>query len=89
MNLEDFLDVWHDTGYSVTYEGHLIIPKTAQRRDTGEWTTSVSVISKGLVEASYYANNTSPTKEKAVEVCVDLAKGIIDGRITPRRTDQT
>jgi hypothetical protein len=69
---------------STTYKGHVIRPIPLQRKDTNEWTTNVLIMrSAGTLEFvnRYFSNNTFPTREKAQDMCVELARQIIDGEI--------
>ncbi len=71
---------------TVSYKGYDISPAPRELADVGEW--SLEVYISGDEDGSarrmkFFAANTFPTKEEAIQHCYEFAKRIIDHRGNP------
>jgi len=70
----------------ISYKGYDISPAPRELADAGEWSLEVYISGEEdgrLRTMQFFATNTFPTKEQAIQHCHDFARRIIDRRGDP------
>ena len=70
----------------ISYKGYDISPGPREMAGAGEWSLEVWISSEEggrLRTMQFFASNTFPTKEQAIQHCHDFARRIIDHRGDP------
>ena len=70
----------------ISYKGYDISPAPRELADAGEWSLEVYISGEedGRPRTmQFFASNTFPTKEQAIQHCHDFARRIIDHRGDP------
>ncbi len=70
----------------ISYKGFEISPAPEKLADVGEWSLEVYISGEEggrLRGGKFFASNTFPTKEQAIQHCQDFARRIIDHRGDP------
>ena len=70
----------------ISYKGYDVSPAPRELADAGEWSLEVYISGEedGRPRTmQFFASNTFPTKEQAIQHCHDFARRIIDRRGDP------